>query len=58
MKTAIAGEDANWGRVVAAVGKAGEKAERDLLSIWFNGIRVAHEGCAIPTMTRPRCPRR
>ena len=48
VKTAIAGEDANWGRVVAAVGKAGEKAERDLLSIWFNGIRVAHEGLRDP----------
>jgi glutamate N-acetyltransferase/amino-acid N-acetyltransferase len=48
VKTAIAGEDANWGRVVAAVGKAGEKAERDLLSIWFNGIRVAHAGLRDP----------
>ena len=44
VKTAAAGEDANWGRVVMAVGKAGEKAERDLLSIWFGDIRVAHEG--------------
>ena len=44
VKTAIAGEDANWGRVVMAVGKAGEKAERDRLSIWFGNIRVAHEG--------------
>jgi glutamate N-acetyltransferase / amino-acid N-acetyltransferase len=44
VKTAIAGEDANWGRVVMAVGKAGEKAERDLLSIWFGDIRVAHDG--------------
>jgi glutamate N-acetyltransferase/amino-acid N-acetyltransferase len=44
VKTAIAGEDANWGRVVMAVGKAGEKAERDRLSIWFGDIRVAHEG--------------
>jgi glutamate N-acetyltransferase / amino-acid N-acetyltransferase len=44
VKTAIAGEDANWGRVVMAVGKAGEPADRDRLSIWFNGIRVAHRG--------------
>jgi glutamate N-acetyltransferase/amino-acid N-acetyltransferase len=43
-KTAIAGEDANWGRVVMAVGKAGEAADRDRLSIAFNGIRVAHKG--------------
>jgi glutamate N-acetyltransferase/amino-acid N-acetyltransferase len=44
VKTAIAGEDANWGRVVMAVGKAGEKAERDKLAIWFGGVRVAHKG--------------
>lgn len=44
VKTAIAGEDANWGRVVMAVGKAGEPADRDRLSIWFNNIRVAHKG--------------
>jgi glutamate N-acetyltransferase/amino-acid N-acetyltransferase len=44
VKTAIAGEDANWGRVVMAVGKAGEPANRDKLSISFNGIRVASRG--------------
>ena len=44
VKTAFAGEDANWGRVVMAVGKAGERADRDKLSIWFGGIRVAHKG--------------
>src|ERR1700730_9069340 len=44
VKTAIAGEDANWGRVVMAVGKAGEPADRDRLSISFNGIRVAKSG--------------
>ncbi len=44
VKTAIAGEDANWGRVVMAVGKAGEPAERDLLSIYFGDHRVAHLG--------------
>ena len=48
VKTAIAGEDANWGRVVMAVGKAGEPADRDKLAIWFNGIRVAHRGARDP----------
>ncbi|MDF1775682.1 MAG: bifunctional glutamate N-acetyltransferase/amino-acid acetyltransferase ArgJ [Rhizobiaceae bacterium] len=44
VKTAIAGEDANWGRVVMAVGKAGQEAIRDKLQIWFGGIRVALNG--------------
>jgi glutamate N-acetyltransferase/amino-acid N-acetyltransferase len=44
VKTAIAGEDANWGRVVMAVGKAGAPAERDRLAIWFNDVRVAYKG--------------
>lgn len=44
VKTAIAGEDANWGRIVMAVGKAGEPADRDLLSIWFGNLRVALNG--------------
>lgn len=44
VKTAAAGEDANWGRVVMAVGKAGEKAERDSLTIWFGDVRVARDG--------------
>ena len=48
VKTAVAGEDANWGRVVMAVGKAGEKADRDRLSIWFGGTRVAHKGLRDP----------
>src|SRR5450759_1781971 len=48
VKTAIAGEDANWGRVVMAVGKAGEPADRDKLSIWFGSIRVAHKGARDP----------
>ncbi len=48
VKTAIGGEDANWGRVVMAVGKAGEPADRDRLAIWFNGIRVAHKGARDP----------
>lgn len=49
VKTAIAGEDANWGRVVMAVGKAGEPADRDKLSIAFNGIRVASKGARDPS---------
>ncbi len=44
VKTAIAGEDANWGRIVMAVGKAGEPAERDRLAIWFGDVRVAVKG--------------
>ena len=44
VKTAVAGEDANWGRVVMAVGKAGEPADRDRLAIWFGDVRVAVEG--------------
>ena len=56
VKTAIAGEDANWGRVVMAVGKAGEPAERDRLSISFGGIRVAKRASAIRPMTRPKSP--
>jgi glutamate N-acetyltransferase/amino-acid N-acetyltransferase len=48
VKTAIAGEDANWGRVVMAVGKAGEPADRDKLSIWFGKTRVAHKGARDP----------
>jgi glutamate N-acetyltransferase/amino-acid N-acetyltransferase len=48
VKTACAGEDANWGRVVMAVGKAGENANRDTLDIFFGDIRVAHEGLRDP----------
>jgi glutamate N-acetyltransferase/amino-acid N-acetyltransferase len=47
VKTAIAGEDANWGRIVMAVGKAGEPAERDKLSIRFGATQVATEGLAV-----------
>ena len=47
VKTAIAGEDANWGRVVMAVGKAGEPAERDRLSIRFGPTQVASSGLAV-----------
>jgi glutamate N-acetyltransferase/amino-acid N-acetyltransferase len=44
VKTAIAGEDPNWGRIVAAVGKAGEAANRDRMAIWLGDILVATEG--------------
>lgn len=48
VKTAIAGEDANWGRVVMAVGKAGEPADRDKLSIGFGGTWAARDGQPLP----------
>ena len=44
VKTAIAGEDANWGRIVMAVGKSGEKADRDRLSIAMGGVEITREG--------------
>ncbi|HEY8290510.1 MAG TPA: bifunctional glutamate N-acetyltransferase/amino-acid acetyltransferase ArgJ [Acetobacteraceae bacterium] len=48
VKTAIAGEDANWGRIVMAVGKAGEPADRDKLSIGVGGVWMAKEGGVVP----------
>ena len=48
LKTAIAGEDPNWGRVVMAVGKSGEAADRDRLAIWFGPHLVAREGERAP----------
>jgi glutamate N-acetyltransferase/amino-acid N-acetyltransferase len=48
VKTAIAGEDPNWGRIVAAVGKAGEAANRDRLAIWLGDILVAKAGEVAP----------
>jgi len=65
VKTAVAGEDANWGRVVMAVGKAGEEADRDRLAIHFGDVRVAVEGerdpayseeAASAVMRRPEIP--
>lgn len=44
VKTAIAGEDANWGRIVMAVGKSGEKVERDTLSVAIGGVVIAKDG--------------
>ncbi len=54
VKTAMAGEDANWGRVVAAVGKSGEAADRDKLAIWFGGFRVAHKGQRDPAYSEEK----
>jgi glutamate N-acetyltransferase/amino-acid N-acetyltransferase len=48
VKTAVAGEDANWGRIVMAVGKAGEPADRDKLSVAMGGVWMAREGGVIP----------
>jgi glutamate N-acetyltransferase/amino-acid N-acetyltransferase len=48
VKTAIAGEDANWGRIVMAVGKAGEPADRDLLGVAVGGIWMAQAGGVVP----------
>ena len=48
VKTAIAGEDANWGRIVMAVGKAGEPADRDKLSISVGGVWMAENGGVVP----------
>ncbi|MEI6560121.1 MAG: bifunctional glutamate N-acetyltransferase/amino-acid acetyltransferase ArgJ [Rhodospirillaceae bacterium] len=48
VKTAIAGEDANWGRIVAAVGRGGEKADRDRLQIFIGGVQVTADGAALP----------
>ena len=48
VKTAIAGEDANWGRIVMAVGKAGEPADRDKLSVAVGGVWMAQEGGVVP----------
>ena len=49
VKTAIAGEDPNWGRVVMAIGKSGAAADRDLLSISFGDVLVAEKGWVAPT---------
>ncbi len=48
VKTAIAGEDPNWGRIVMAIGKSGATADRDLLSIWFDDVLVAEKGWVSP----------
>ncbi|MDA8870863.1 bifunctional glutamate N-acetyltransferase/amino-acid acetyltransferase ArgJ [Rhizobiaceae bacterium] len=48
VKTAIAGEDANWGRIVMAIGKAGEPADRDRIAIRFGDVEVARDGERVP----------
>ena len=48
VKTAIAGEDANWGRIFMAVGKSGEKADRDKLSIAIGGVTITQKGQRVP----------
>ncbi|MBP2301444.1 bifunctional glutamate N-acetyltransferase/amino-acid acetyltransferase ArgJ [Azospirillum picis] len=48
VKTAIAGEDANWGRIVAAIGRAGERADRDLIKITVGGTLICAEGMEVP----------
>jgi len=55
VKTAIAGEDPNWGRVVMAVGKSGAKADRDTLSIWFGDSLVAKDGWVSPDYNEDEC---
>lgn len=54
VKTTIAGEDANWGRIVMAVGKSGEAADRDRLCIWFGDICVARDGMRDPAYDEER----
>jgi glutamate N-acetyltransferase/amino-acid N-acetyltransferase len=48
VKTAIAGEDANWGRIVMAVGKAGEPADRDRIGVAVGGVWMARDGSVVP----------
>lgn len=55
VKTAIAGEDANWGRIVMAVGKAGEKADRDKLDITIGGQKVAENGMGVEDYDEDIC---
>ena len=54
VSTALAAEDANWGRIVMAVGKAGEKADRDQLSIWIGDEQVTSNGAAHRGYSEPR----
>ncbi|MBY6090568.1 bifunctional glutamate N-acetyltransferase/amino-acid acetyltransferase ArgJ [Pseudooceanicola sp. 502str34] len=49
IKTAVAGEDPNWGRIVMAIGKSGAAADRDLISIWFGDTLVAEKGWVAET---------
>ena len=54
VKTAIAGEDPNWGRIVMAIGKSGAQADRDRLSIWFGPHLVAEKGWVSKSYTEKK----
>ena len=54
VKTALAGEDPNWGRIVMALGKSGAAAERDLIKIWFGDILVAEQGWVAASYSEER----
>ncbi|MCY4069434.1 MAG: bifunctional glutamate N-acetyltransferase/amino-acid acetyltransferase ArgJ [Acidimicrobiaceae bacterium] len=54
VKTALAAGDANWGRIVAAVGKAGQRADRDRLAIWIGDEQCARDGVAAPAYSEAR----
>ena len=57
VKTAIAGEDPNWGRIVAVVGRAGVPFDQERLSIWLGGERAAKDGVADPAFDEPAAAR-
>ncbi|MCY4479094.1 MAG: bifunctional ornithine acetyltransferase/N-acetylglutamate synthase [Rhodospirillales bacterium] len=57
VKTAIAGEDPNWGRIVAVVGRAGVAFDQARLSIWLGGERAAKDGVADPAFDEPAAAR-
>ena len=54
VKTALAGEDPNWGRIVMALGKSGAAAERDLITIWLGDILVAEQGWVATSYSEER----
>ena len=57
VKTAIAAGDANWGRVIMAVGKSGEPVERDRISLWFGDHQVAKDGSRSPAYSEEKATR-
>lgn len=57
VKTAIAAGDANWGRVVMAIGKSGEPVERDRIALWFGDHQVAGDGARLPTYSEAEATR-
>ena len=54
VKTAFAGEDANWGRIVMAVGRADEPIDRDRISVKFGNLTAAHDGLVSPTYSEAK----